>query len=185
MKQFLILYTGMAPKLTQLPADQATAELDSWNQWGLSLGNALISNGMPVVDQAELVDNGERSRPIRIQGYAIIQAETLDQALELVKSHPHLVGKEGKCGIAAYELMTEPLTSYAQNQTMPNPAPTEATAAVPSASPPQAGATLPPPIEETAVPPPVPGELTIPHEQTAEEDPPVQPPQELPPPTIT
>jgi hypothetical protein len=132
----------------------------------------LVDPGKPFLAGIDLVDNGERVPPLPMKGYSIVQAENIDQALNLAQNHPILIGKEGRCSISVFELMTEPIEAYAQAQ--PAPAAPAGEQPIQPTTPPAPG-TLPPPAEEAAVPTQNPGELTIPHETPEENQPPAPP----------
>ena len=175
MAQFMLLYTGRTPKPNELPPEQSIAMINGWKQWGQNIGNALIDSGTPFGSGVDLIDNGEQAEPLTLHGYAIIQAQDINQALTLAKSHPFLSGNEGRSSITVYELYdpaTAPPAANTQAQQPIQPAiPTEQ--ASPDSLPPPV--TLPPLAPEEPVPTQDPGELTIPHETQEDEQPPTQP----------
>lgn len=195
MKRFLVLFTGKTSTPKELSADQLTALIASWDQWCQDIGPALVDKGTGFADRAEIIEGGEVVEPMHMNGYVIIQAEDLGQALDLALTHPYLSNPfkatRGKLSMSTYELMTEPAATYAQAQpnaiptaqpvptgaTLPPPVPPVAQPQSPQ-TPTQPATTLPPPADEEAVPQPTPGELTIPHEtpETEQTPPPANPP---------
>jgi hypothetical protein len=176
MSKFILLYTGKPTPSPDLPDEQAAAILNSWQQWGQRIGDALVDTGAPFIGGKEIVANGLAADPLPMNGYAIIQAESMAQALEITKTHPYLSDKQSRLSIAVFELMTEPLETdvdvdtQAQTQAVSPPIEPQS-----QPTPPPPG-TLPPPAEEEAVPPSAPGELTIPHEAPGTEEQPPLPP---------
>jgi hypothetical protein len=90
MTNFVLLYTGgTMPKSEEEKADMMAA----WGAWYEKIGAAVVDGGNPfgqsknVSDQG--VSDGSANSP-PVTGYTIISAESLDEAVEKVKDHPHL-----------------------------------------------------------------------------------------------
>ena len=90
MTNFVLLYTGgTMPKSEEEKADM----MEDWGAWYEKIGAAVVDGGNPfgqsknVSDQG--VSDGSANSP-PVTGYTIISAESLDEAVEKVKDHPHL-----------------------------------------------------------------------------------------------
>jgi hypothetical protein len=83
MARFMLLYTG--------PATPPDASHEGWPEWFEALGERLVDKGSQIAGGTALRGDGRTSDPpARLNGYSIIQAEGLDEALGLVRDHPFL-----------------------------------------------------------------------------------------------
>ncbi|MDE2025893.1 MAG: hypothetical protein KGJ07_05345 [Patescibacteria group bacterium] len=102
MKKFLVLFS--APTATREKMQSATPEemqsaMKPWMDWFASVGNALVDRGMPLTHAMGLTKTGiEPGNPDYV-AYDIVQAESIDEALTLMKSNPHLEREGGKIEI--------------------------------------------------------------------------------------
>ncbi|MEM7720980.1 MAG: hypothetical protein AAF376_01280 [Pseudomonadota bacterium] len=91
MPKYLLIYHGK-PDI-QSPEDGAK-HMAAWKAWSAGMGPAVIEPGFPVglsktVTPTGIDDNGG-SNPA--SGITIIQADTMDAAITLTESCPHLSG---------------------------------------------------------------------------------------------
>lgn len=91
MPKFLLIYHGK-PDL-QSPEDGAK-HMVAWKAWSAGLGEAVVDPGMPVGPSktitAQGIENNGGANPV--SGMTIVQAETMEEAIDLVKGCPHLSG---------------------------------------------------------------------------------------------
>ena len=78
--------------MAETPEDQAR-EMEAWMSWMGGLAAAMVDGGNPVgaartMDSAGSVSEGGGANPIT--GYSVIQAESLDAAVELARGCPIL-----------------------------------------------------------------------------------------------
>jgi hypothetical protein len=73
------------------------------------VGDALVDIGAPMANGRSVVDNGTSGTPTQLNGYSIIQAENIDEALKLVENHPFLSDKTGSFSVEVFELMPLPM----------------------------------------------------------------------------
>jgi len=94
MTRFLILYRseaalGDGPSVSEMfantPPEQLAAGMAAWTAWQEKSGNAVVDLGAPL-DKSTVVSEGASSP---ITGYTILQAASLDEAVALMKDHPH------------------------------------------------------------------------------------------------
>lgn len=89
MQKFLFAYHGGKKFETK---EEGMTHMQNWMAWSSGLGDAVVDPGMPVgasktVSQDGVTDDGG-SNPLT--GISIVQAETIEQALEMAKSCPHV-----------------------------------------------------------------------------------------------
>jgi len=90
MTKYLLLYSaGNMPETDE----QKDAVMQAWEAWFAKLGAALVDGGNPFTPSAMKVSAGGviSQATIMASGYSIIEAESLDNALELAKGCPVLL----------------------------------------------------------------------------------------------
>ncbi len=97
MKKFILFYEG--------PATPPGASHEKWPAWFSKLGDRLVDKGSPMDNGRVLRSSGSTSRSAtRFNGYSIIQAETIDEALNLAQDHPFLTLGGDNYSIEVFEL---------------------------------------------------------------------------------
>lgn len=91
MPKFLLTYHGK-PDI-QSPEDGAK-HMVAWKAWSAGMGAAVVDPGLPVGPSKTITPHGiqDDGGANPVSGITIIQADTLEAAIELVKSCPHLSG---------------------------------------------------------------------------------------------
>ena len=95
MKKFLVLYESTVPASEQMKKatpEQAKAGMDAWMSWAGRAGSGIVDMGSPVLTAARL--NGPTQIAIgnsQVGGYSILQAESRDALMDLLKNHPHFM----------------------------------------------------------------------------------------------
>lgn len=89
MQKFLFAYHGGKQFESK---EEGMAHMKNWMAWSGGLGDAVVDPGMPVgasktVSQDGVADDGG-SNPLT--GITVVQAENIEQALEMAKSCPHV-----------------------------------------------------------------------------------------------
>ncbi len=108
MKKFIILYNGPATPPERMSPEKTQEIMGKWKTWMEKVGNGMVDMGQPMANGQSVVDDGSFSQTLELSGYSIIQAETMDQALELVKDHPFLSDQTGKFSVEVFELLPVP-----------------------------------------------------------------------------
>ncbi len=72
--------------------DEMAHEMVRWGDWMNSLGGQPIGPGAPVVKSKTLSASGITydGRAYPVSGYSIVEAESIEAALAMIKSYPHL-----------------------------------------------------------------------------------------------
>jgi hypothetical protein len=95
VKKFLVLYQSTVPaseQMKQATPEQAKAGMDAWMSWAGRAGSGLVDMGSPVAATATLSGPAQiaaGSSPVG--GYSILQAESKDALMGLMKNHPHFM----------------------------------------------------------------------------------------------
>jgi hypothetical protein len=83
MARFMVLYVGLP-----IPPD---ASHEGWPAWFDKLGDNLVDRGSPLANGLALHGDGSTGgAATRLNGYSIIEAADMDEALGLVRDHPYL-----------------------------------------------------------------------------------------------
>lgn len=93
MARYLAIYIGTASEETKAaqPIDAATqqAGMKAWGQWATRNASAIVDQGAPlgrtkIVNRAGISDTRNQ-----LTGYAIVEANSLDEAAAVFRAHPH------------------------------------------------------------------------------------------------
>src|SRR5215213_7106450 len=97
MKKFILFYKG--------PPTPPDASHEKWPNWFTQLGDHLVDRGSPLQNGRVVREDGSTRDPeTNTNGYSIIQAENLDEALKLLKDHPLLTMDTDEYFIEIFEL---------------------------------------------------------------------------------
>ena len=95
MKKFLVLYQSTVPASEQMKhstPEQAKAGMDAWMSWAGKAGSGIVDMGSPVGATAKLNGAGQAAGAnAQVGGYSILQAESKDGLMGLLKNHPHFM----------------------------------------------------------------------------------------------
>ena len=92
MTNFLLLYSGGSMPETEAETAQV---MKAWEEWYGKLGAAVVDGGNPMrVAKSISSDGAVSDGPVGVlaTGYTIVQAESLDEAVEMAKGCPVLLG---------------------------------------------------------------------------------------------
>ena len=84
MSKYLVTYYGAGMPTDPAQAEQAKA---AFGEWLTKAGNAVIDPGAPL-RPATQVSNGTPAPQVAIGGYSVIEAASIEQAAEILRSHP-------------------------------------------------------------------------------------------------
>jgi len=83
------------------------AGMQLWVDWAQKIGPGLVDPGKPLGNAVRVTASGAKETKSNIIGMSILQAESMDEALEMVKDHHHLHWAED-CEIVVLEEMPIP-----------------------------------------------------------------------------
>lgn len=89
MAKFGLIYRGAKPFTSR---EDGMAHMANWKAWAEGLGKAYIYPGMPFSAAMTVAADGvtEGSGAVALNGVSVIEAESMEAALAIAKSCPHL-----------------------------------------------------------------------------------------------
>ena len=90
MTNYVLVYTGGG--MPESKEEQA-AVMAAWGAWYGSMGEAVVDGGNPFGASKHISADGVGDGPVgspAATGYTVISAESLDDAMGKVASHPHI-----------------------------------------------------------------------------------------------
>lgn len=94
MKKFIVHYHSPAEAMAQMAnatPEQKAAGMKPWMDWKESMGDKLIEMGSPLMGAQRInADGSTAQKQSEVTGYSIIQANDIEEAKTILKSHPHL-----------------------------------------------------------------------------------------------
>ncbi len=110
MKKILLLYMSPVSAEEQMgkakPEDMQKA-MQPWIDWFTEVGSGLLDRGMPLGNGKHIATSGVTNSTAQITGYSMIQAESMEKAVELAKKQPHLTMGEGR-SVEVLEVLAMP-----------------------------------------------------------------------------
>ena len=110
MGRYIVLYEaplGVAERFAQATPEEAMAGMQLWIDWAQTIGTGLVDPGKPLGNAMRVTPSGVAKIDSNIIGMSILQAESMDEALSMVKDHHHLYWAED-CEIVVLEEMPIP-----------------------------------------------------------------------------
>lgn len=105
MSKFIYIYNGPATPMDQFTPEQSEKEMAAWGAWMGTVGSALLDAGSPFGARAAVSDDGSTAAPSELQGYSIVEADSLDAAKSLADGHPFLREGQGRFNLEVFELV--------------------------------------------------------------------------------
>ena len=110
MQRYIVLYCAplaVAERFAQVTPEEAQQGMQLWVTWAEKIGSALVDPGKPLGNAMKVTKTGMTKSESKIIGMSILQANTMDEALEMVKDHHHLHWADD-CEIVVLEEMPIP-----------------------------------------------------------------------------
>ncbi len=105
MARYIYLYRGPATPMADFTSEQSAEQMRAWGEWMGRVGSALVDGGAPFGDRSAVGDDGSSPAPSDLNGYTIVEADSLDAARALVDGHPFLSDGKGQFTIEIFELV--------------------------------------------------------------------------------
>jgi hypothetical protein len=105
MARYIYLYRGPATPMEDFTSEQSAEQMRLWGEWMGRVGSALVDGGAPFGDRSAVADDGSSSAPSDLNGYTIVEADSLEAARALVDGHPFLSEGKGRFTIEIFELV--------------------------------------------------------------------------------
>lgn len=93
MSKFLVLYQSSVSASEQMASatpEQAESGMNAWMEWARGAGDAVVDLGAPLGEAEEVGGDSGSSRQGHTTGFSILQADSMQAAVELMRDHPHL-----------------------------------------------------------------------------------------------
>ncbi|MDP2676938.1 MAG: hypothetical protein Q8O83_04620 [bacterium] len=112
MKKFIVLYhapKGAVEKMAEVNpnSEEAKKGMEEWMEWAKKIGTGLVDLGTPLGNGQKVTREGVSPSTRGVVGYSILQAENMDQAVAMLKDHPHLKWMDS-CEVEVHESMPLP-----------------------------------------------------------------------------
>jgi hypothetical protein len=105
VSKFIYLYRGPATPMEDMTEEQSSEAMAAWGKWISSLGSSLTDVGNPFGARAAVADDGTSPAPGDLNGYSIVEADSLEAAKGLVDNHPFLSEGKGRFSVEIFELV--------------------------------------------------------------------------------
>ena len=93
MEKFMVLYRSpfsAEEQMTGADPAQIKAGMDAWMAWAKEAGDAVVDLGTPLGRGRHLDGSHVTSSDSDLAGYSVLQADSLDDVVELLERHPHV-----------------------------------------------------------------------------------------------
>jgi len=98
MRRYIVLYKApleVAERFSLATPEEAMKGMKLWGEWFKKIGPALVDPGKPLGNAMRVTKNGITKSDSKIIGMTILQANSMDEVLEMVKDHHHLHWTDG------------------------------------------------------------------------------------------
>ena len=97
MNKYLVLYrseaalSGMtvSEMFAHTTPEQRAAGMAAWQAWFEKCGSAIVAAGAPLDKSTTVTGGSAAPGKTSITGYSVLQAGSMDEAVSLMKEHPH------------------------------------------------------------------------------------------------
>ncbi|MFK7800412.1 MAG: hypothetical protein AB8G95_02155 [Anaerolineae bacterium] len=86
MTNFVLVYTGGTMPESE---EESAKVMAAWGAWYGQMGEAVVDGGNPFSQSKQVSADGVSDDAPALTGYTVISADSLDDAVEKVKNHPH------------------------------------------------------------------------------------------------
>ena len=109
MTKYLFIYHAPMTPADAAPPDpaQMDAVMQQWNDWAGKVGDGMVDFGTPLANGTRVTPAGTSPSTREVAGYTLVEAESMDAAVELARVHPHL-NMPGGCEIEVHEAQAVP-----------------------------------------------------------------------------
>lgn len=110
MEKFVVIYHApkeAAEKMANVSPQEAKKGMEPWFAWKEKVGDKMVDLGTPLGNGMKVTKSGTSPSEKEVVGYTILQANSMDEAVEMLKGHPHLDWVDG-CSIEVHESLPLP-----------------------------------------------------------------------------
>jgi hypothetical protein len=105
VSKYLLLYRGPATPMEDFTPEQSAEQMKAWGNWMGRVGPAMVDGGAPFGQRTAVSDDGTSPAPGDLNGYTIVEADSVDGARALTDGHPFLSEGKGRFTIEVFELV--------------------------------------------------------------------------------
>lgn len=105
MAKYIMVYRGPATPMEDFTPEMGEAIMAEWNNWIGKVGTALVDVGSPFGTGASVRADGTDGAGSDLNGYSIVEAESIDAAKALCDHHPFLSSGTADFAVEVYELL--------------------------------------------------------------------------------
>ncbi|OGM96429.1 MAG: hypothetical protein A3B86_03165 [Candidatus Yanofskybacteria bacterium RIFCSPHIGHO2_02_FULL_38_22b] len=110
MKKFIVIYHASedsAQKMASASPEEMKKGMEPWMEWAKKCGSGLVDMGTPLANGQKVTKKGTSLSDKDVVGYSVLQANSMEEAVKMLKEHPHLDWTDG-CEIEVHESMSLP-----------------------------------------------------------------------------
>ena len=105
MTKFMLLYRGDATPMEDMTEEQSAEAMGLWTSWIDKHGQSLTDLGTPFGTRVAVGGDGRDQKPASLNGYTVVEADSLEAAKGLCDGHPFLNGTGPEFAIDVFELV--------------------------------------------------------------------------------
>ena len=109
-KKFIVLYHSpqtALDKMEDASPEEMKKGMEPWMEWAKKCGDKLLDMGAPLGNGQKIKKDGSSTSDSDLNGFSILQAKDMDEAVSLLQGHPHLDWAHG-CSIEVFEELPMP-----------------------------------------------------------------------------
>ena len=110
MKKFIVLYHASmdaATKMGSASPEEMKKGMEPWMAWAKKCGPGLVDMGTPLANGQKITKKGTFPSDKDVVGYSVLQANSMEEAVKMLKEHPHLDWTDS-CEVEVHESMSLP-----------------------------------------------------------------------------
>jgi len=105
MAKFILIYTGPATPMDQIPPEAGAGIQQAWGSWIGKHEKSLVDLGSPFGVGAAVKADGSTGTAAQLNGYTIVEADDLESAKAFCDGHPFLQDASDAFSVDVYELL--------------------------------------------------------------------------------
>ena len=105
MAKYMLLYRGDATPPENMTPEQNNEVMALWGAWMEKHGAAITDLGTPFGSRASVAGDGSDQAPAKLNGYTIVEADSLEAAKGFCDGHPFLEGTGADFAVDVFELV--------------------------------------------------------------------------------
>ena len=111
MKKFIVIYHATEEAMEKMgdsTPEEMKKGMEPWMAWAKKIGKGLVDMGTPLGNGQKVTKSETMPSDKGVVGYSVLQAESMKEAVAMLKEHPHLGWAKG-CEIEVHESMALPM----------------------------------------------------------------------------